>query len=462
VADTDLASMGAIFNKVAASGKLSGQVLNQLSDRGIPVLQLLAKQYGVTADEARKMVSDGKVQFGDFVSAMDSAMGGAAKKVNTFEAAISNMNAAFGRMGEMILKPFRKLGKDVLVDKLIPMVDRITTVLQPHIEKVGEMLEGPIMDFFNQIEPLIEPIAESLGQIFEILGQAIANIIPILPSLIEMFSTFLDVIVDIIAPVNESHDALYDLFMFMQGAFLSVLIVITSVVGGLIVAFHYVSGAVWGVIGAVQYVIGVYSAYATVIDDVAHGRLPDLELATKRATEWFDKAAGSMTEAGKRFDEGNAAAGRLAGGVSRLAGEFANMEDRANKAANAARDAMNQDPDNQTSRGQKNPPKVGDNKNSPPPPPGGGGSRGGGGKSKVSTVDKVKNVNLSKEDRQLLYDIAEKKYVNSVNVKTLAPNTQITVNNNGSKSVSAGDVAAAVRKVIEQQTSVHSGRSYSY
>src|SRR5690606_5481974 len=63
IAGSSMTEMGAIFNKVAAGNRLSMEEVNQLSDRGIPIMSALAKQYGVTAGEARKMVSKGKVDF---------------------------------------------------------------------------------------------------------------------------------------------------------------------------------------------------------------------------------------------------------------------------------------------------------------------------------------------------------------------------------------------------------------
>src|SRR5665647_2351532 len=41
-----LAEMGAIFNKVAASNKIQGDVIAQLNDAGVPIVQLLGKELG--------------------------------------------------------------------------------------------------------------------------------------------------------------------------------------------------------------------------------------------------------------------------------------------------------------------------------------------------------------------------------------------------------------------------------
>ena len=50
-----MGEMGAVFNKVAANGKLSAEELNMLTDRGVPALQMLADATGKTGEEVRKL-----------------------------------------------------------------------------------------------------------------------------------------------------------------------------------------------------------------------------------------------------------------------------------------------------------------------------------------------------------------------------------------------------------------------
>ena len=46
IAGTDMGSMGAIFNKVAASNKVQMDVINQLHDAGVPALSLFSETNG--------------------------------------------------------------------------------------------------------------------------------------------------------------------------------------------------------------------------------------------------------------------------------------------------------------------------------------------------------------------------------------------------------------------------------
>jgi tape measure domain-containing protein len=61
-----------IFGKVKAATKLTGEAMQQLQEKGIPITDLLAKKFGVPASAVAKMVSDSKVSFADFNDAMAS------------------------------------------------------------------------------------------------------------------------------------------------------------------------------------------------------------------------------------------------------------------------------------------------------------------------------------------------------------------------------------------------------
>src|SRR5699024_955923 len=94
------------FGKVAASGKLQGEELAQLLDRQLGLLPVLSEQYGVSSDEMRKMISDGKVGFEDFAEAMETMVGGGAEAMgSTVRASFQNVGAAAGRLGEALLMP---------------------------------------------------------------------------------------------------------------------------------------------------------------------------------------------------------------------------------------------------------------------------------------------------------------------------------------------------------------------
>ena len=125
IAGVEFKDMGVIFGKVAATGKLQGDEMLQLMEAGIPVLQYLADHYKVTAAEAQKMVSDGKVSFADFEAAMREHLGGAAKSAgDSFDGMLSNLKAAMSRAGEKFATPLIQ-SITQLGNKAIPVIDEI-------------------------------------------------------------------------------------------------------------------------------------------------------------------------------------------------------------------------------------------------------------------------------------------------------------------------------------------------
>ncbi|NKZ71833.1 tape measure protein [Rhodococcus hoagii] len=95
--------------KVAESGKLGGDVLTQMGENAIPIMAGLQKVTGKTAEEVRKMASDGKIDFETFQKALESSIGGSALAAgDTFQGSMKNMGAALGRLGETLLSaPFK-------------------------------------------------------------------------------------------------------------------------------------------------------------------------------------------------------------------------------------------------------------------------------------------------------------------------------------------------------------------
>lgn len=84
---------------------------------------------------------------------------------------------------------------------------------------------------------------------------------------------------------------------------------------------------------------------------------------------------------------------------------------------------------------------------------------GGGNIGKVGSVGNVKNVegeiSLADEDLKLYRDLAERKYMNQIELKTLAPNINVTLPANASGNLTADDVADKIKVMLIQQMSAN-------
>lgn len=140
IAKAPLSEMGSIINKVATSQKLTTETMQQFQDRGIPILQAVAKQMGVTSDEAAKMVSEGKVNFETFQLALEQSVGGAAlSSGTTARGALANIGAAFSRLGAMFVQSGVD-GAPTLFTSIANAVDRAATALKPYAAAFSERL----------------------------------------------------------------------------------------------------------------------------------------------------------------------------------------------------------------------------------------------------------------------------------------------------------------------------------
>lgn len=194
IAGTDLSSMGSIINKVATSDMMQMDVANQLMDAGIPILQMVGDELGVTAEEARKMASAGEISFETFQNALDTGLGGAAlKSGETVQGAFDNMGAAMGRFGAKLAEPvfdaapavFGAVGDafDTLGEKLEPLIEDFADWLAPRMEDFAEntvpkLVDGVMsaVDSFMEFGGWVKDNAEWIKPLAAGIGGAVAAI----------------------------------------------------------------------------------------------------------------------------------------------------------------------------------------------------------------------------------------------------------------------------------------------
>ena len=214
IAGGSLDEMGSILNKVTASGRVSGEEINQLQERGIPILQYLADQYGVTADEMSKMVSRGEVDAAAFRQALEDNLGGAALSAgDTTQGAFANMMIALDRLGIALIGGIFPYVQPAL-SAISGFIDGITERIGPLGENLGAKFELVAARIYLALSPIWEvvgPIIDRIGQaampVLAALGEAFgtlwAAIEPLLPQLLDMFTQFspLLLILETLGPV---------------------------------------------------------------------------------------------------------------------------------------------------------------------------------------------------------------------------------------------------------------------
>ncbi|PPG29643.1 tape measure protein [Pseudoclavibacter sp. RFBB5] len=139
VAGVGFSDMGSIFGKVQTSQKAYTDDLNQLADRGIPIYQYLAEEAGTTAEEVKKMASEGAISSEMFLNAINKNIGGAAGIMGqtSFIGAWQNVLAAVGRVGAAFLDAGGEGGG--FFSQLKPLMGDFTSILDTLTPKAAEL-----------------------------------------------------------------------------------------------------------------------------------------------------------------------------------------------------------------------------------------------------------------------------------------------------------------------------------
>lgn len=142
IAGRDMESIGLIFGKVAAQGRLQGDELMQFAESGLNATDALAKYLGKSQTEIRDMVRNAQIDFQTFSDAMYAAFGQAAYGANeTFLGALSNVKAALSRMSAKFATPALEALQKVFAG-LIPAINTVSGLMDPLVDKFSNFVSN--------------------------------------------------------------------------------------------------------------------------------------------------------------------------------------------------------------------------------------------------------------------------------------------------------------------------------
>ena len=170
IAGRDMGSMGTIFNKVIAQGKVQGDELMQLSEAGIPALALLSKQMGKTTTEVSGMIRKGQIDAKTFMDAIGKGMPGAALAAGqTTQGAFKNMGAAAGRLGATLAGPFYHQARDAF-SGMTELLDSMDATAQPVMKRFEGYIRGTMV-------PALRSMAPEAKTAFTALGESLSSVV---------------------------------------------------------------------------------------------------------------------------------------------------------------------------------------------------------------------------------------------------------------------------------------------
>ena len=119
-----------IYGKARVQGTLFAEDINQLTGRGIPIIQELASQFGVAETEVKSLVSSGVVNFSHLEAAFSSMTTGSGTFAGGMERASKTIIGRWSTLKDTIADVIRPIG-EALLPVLGALMDTISSLLEP-------------------------------------------------------------------------------------------------------------------------------------------------------------------------------------------------------------------------------------------------------------------------------------------------------------------------------------------
>ena len=167
-AGVPVGEMAQIFSRVRGTNKLATEELQMMEERLPGFSSTLAKSLGVSYEEMRTMVTNGEVDFDEFMVAVDKRAGASSKAVaQSFRGMATNSLNYIGMIGQAFLEPAFKEAKVVLADvvkalnseELRRQAGIIGSQVAPIFTFLTKAVFGTIKAFFSLPAPLLKVIS---------------------------------------------------------------------------------------------------------------------------------------------------------------------------------------------------------------------------------------------------------------------------------------------------------------
>ena len=124
-----------IYGKARVQGRLFAEDINQLTGRGIPIIQELAKQFNITDGEVKKLVEDGKVGFPQLEEAFVSLTSEGGKFAGLTEKLSTSTKGALSTLKDN----FKALAREAILP-LLPAITKVFQNVTKNIKEIGKSL----------------------------------------------------------------------------------------------------------------------------------------------------------------------------------------------------------------------------------------------------------------------------------------------------------------------------------
>ena len=157
--------IASIYGKIRVQGRVFAEDINQLQERGIPIVEQLAAKFGVATEEIRKMVEQGTVRFVDVQQGLRALTEDGGRFAGQMEAQAATMAGAFSNALDSAERLSVTFGN--FLDDVFQVGDgmRVTAELMGYLREGFEQISALVtnirggLDGVNgQVEGLITPL----------------------------------------------------------------------------------------------------------------------------------------------------------------------------------------------------------------------------------------------------------------------------------------------------------------
>lgn len=127
-----IGEMATLFGKMKSQQVIFTEDLNQLANRGIPILDMLAAKYKTNVAGVREMAASGKLSFADIEMAFGQMTGKGGIFFNMMDNQSNTLNGRLSTLSDAFGEVSRQIGT-----ALLPLVKQFTDFLIPVVEKIG-------------------------------------------------------------------------------------------------------------------------------------------------------------------------------------------------------------------------------------------------------------------------------------------------------------------------------------
>ena len=460
IAGTDAAGISStMYNLTQAlsTGVLRGQDLNIVMSNAPQIAQRIAKYMGLSVGELKKVAAEGKVT-SDIVKA---AMLGAAGDIDKeFQQIPKTFGDIANQAKNMAVRAFQPIGKAINDIFNSPQVQGAINVLGSGlyfvasvaalvIQTIGGVF-GAIGTILGNLWTIITGVATNvlhIGEVFvivsTIVGAVVGGIMNILANLANVIITVVEQIYNVYLQVaNAIQTRFAGMASKVVGAFAGVArgadAAATAIANAFISGANKAIGGVNKLIEALNKIPGVEIGTVGEMSQIGSFGFADAVEAAAQGLEAMANTPAPEHVTLDKFDATGLIEGFVNGG--RAGADW----------AKGVREGMA----GQTDFGDFKDLLKGIDANTANAIPNGTG--------KVGKVGKVDNVKLSDEDLKVYRDLAERRYMNNIELKTLAPEINVTLPAGASGNLSAQDVADKLKRMLIEQMAAQTSVAHAY